>query len=72
MSLEELFCDVDDFCRVFVPTWHRQLLTHGDQKRQRSSRLTLRGCKPKPQIFPAQQTFPFTMLGTADLCPVQL
>jgi hypothetical protein len=41
MSLEELFCDVDDFCRVFLPTWHRQLLTHGDRKRQRSSRLTL-------------------------------
>jgi hypothetical protein len=41
MSLEELFCDVDDFCRVFLPTWHRQLLTNGDRKRQRSSRLTL-------------------------------
>ena len=41
MSLEELFCDVDDFCRVFLPTWHRQLLTHGDRKRQRASRLTL-------------------------------
>jgi hypothetical protein len=41
MSLEELFCDVDDFCRVFLPTWHRQLLTHGERKRARTSRLTL-------------------------------
>jgi hypothetical protein len=41
MSLEELFCDVDDFCRVFLPTWHRQLLTHGERKRVRTSRLTL-------------------------------
>jgi hypothetical protein len=41
MSLEELFCDVDDFCRVFLPTWHRQLLTNGERKRARTSRLTL-------------------------------
>jgi len=41
MSLEELFCDVDDFCRVFLPTWHRQLLTNGERKRVRTSRLTL-------------------------------
>ena len=24
MSLEDLFCDVDDFCRQFLPNWHRQ------------------------------------------------
>lgn len=41
MSLEDLFCDVDDFCQVFLPTWHRQLLTEGTRQRQRSSRLTL-------------------------------
>ena len=29
----------------------------------------LRGCKPKPPIFPAQQTFPFTCFGWPDLCP---
>ena len=42
MSLEDLFGDVDDFCRLFLPTWHRQLLTSGQRKRPRSSRLTLR------------------------------
>jgi hypothetical protein len=41
MSLDDLFCDVDDFCRIFLPTWHRQLLTNGERKRQRTSRLTL-------------------------------
>ncbi|MBK8534090.1 MAG: IS982 family transposase [Candidatus Competibacteraceae bacterium] len=41
MNLDDLFCDVDDFCRLFLPTWHRQLLTRGQRKRQRLSRLTL-------------------------------
>lgn len=41
MSVEDLFCDVADFCRLFLPTWHRQLLTRGQRKRPRSSRLTL-------------------------------
>ena len=41
MSLEDLFCDIDDFCRLFLPAWHRQLLTDGTRQRQRASRLTL-------------------------------
>jgi len=41
MSLEELFCDVDDFCQLFLPVWHRQLLTGGTRQRRRTSRLTL-------------------------------
>ncbi len=41
MSLDELFCDVDDFCQLFLPVWHRQLLTSGERKRRRASRLTL-------------------------------
>jgi transposase len=41
MSSEDLFCDVDDFCRLFLPAWHRQLLTSGERKRRRASRLTL-------------------------------
>jgi hypothetical protein len=41
MSLDALFCDVDDFCRQFLPAWHRQLLTSGERQRQRASRLTL-------------------------------
>lgn len=41
MNLEDLFCDVDDFCRVFLPAWHRQLLTGGTRQRRRTSRLIL-------------------------------
>lgn len=41
MSLEELFCDVDDFCQWFLPHWHRQLLMDGSRQRRRPSRLTV-------------------------------
>ena len=41
MSLEDLFCDVDDFCRRFLPDWHRQQLQHGERKRVRGCRLAL-------------------------------
>ncbi len=23
MSLTQLFCDVDDFCKVFIPEWEK-------------------------------------------------
>jgi hypothetical protein len=39
MSIEELFCFVDDFCVEFMPIWMRLLLTQGIRKRQRSSQL---------------------------------
>ena len=41
MSLEDLFCDVDEFCQVFLPAWHRQLLMEGTRQRRRASYLTL-------------------------------
>ena len=47
MSLEALFCDVDDFCQEFLPDWHRQRLSGGERRRQRegqrsvSERMTL-------------------------------
>jgi len=40
MSLEDLYCDVDEFCRMFLPAWHRRLLADGGRRR-RASRLTL-------------------------------
>jgi hypothetical protein len=41
-QLVELFCDVDDFCKVFIPQWgwQKQLLEDGTLKRQRSGRMT--------------------------------
>lgn len=41
MNLEELFCLVDDFCKVFVPEWEKLLLTHGKRKRKRPGKLSI-------------------------------
>ena len=41
MSLDDWFCDVDDFCRQFLPHWHRQQLQYGERKRRRGCRLAL-------------------------------
>ena len=40
-KLVELFCDVDDFCKVFIPQWHKQLLEDGTRKRQRECRMSM-------------------------------
>nr|WP_200892534.1 IS982 family transposase [Aliterella atlantica] len=40
-SLEELFCQVDDFCKYFEPQWHMQLMGHGLQTRRRARGLCL-------------------------------
>jgi hypothetical protein len=39
-SLLELFCDVDDFCQVFLPKWNQHLLASGQRRRQRARSLT--------------------------------
>jgi len=41
MSLLELFCHVDDFCRVFEPVWQQRLIEDGLRRRRRSTRLSL-------------------------------
>ncbi len=40
-SLLELFCDVDDFCKAFLPIWNHQLLASGHKHRQRARSLTI-------------------------------
>jgi transposase len=40
-SLTELYCLLDDFCRVFEPAWKRHLLASGAKRRQRPSSLSL-------------------------------
>ena len=39
-SLLVLLCDVDDFCKTFLPIWNRQLLVSGQKHRQRARSLT--------------------------------
>jgi hypothetical protein len=41
MSVLELFCHVDDFCRSFQPRWQQQCLTTGSKRRNRASSLAL-------------------------------
>lgn len=41
MSLDDLFCDVDDFCRLLLPDWHRQQRQYGERKRLRGCRLAV-------------------------------
>jgi hypothetical protein len=40
-SLLELFCDVDDFCKAFLPFWNHHLLASGKKQRQRGRSLTI-------------------------------
>lgn len=41
LSLEELFCSVDDFSQAFEPAWESQLLGNGLQLRKRTRSLSL-------------------------------
>ena len=40
-KLIETFCDVDDFCNLFIPQWQKQLLRHGNIKRKRTYKLSI-------------------------------
>ena len=40
-SLLELFCDVDNFCKDFLPVWQNRLLTSGAMQRQRKRSLSV-------------------------------
>ncbi len=40
-SLLELYCDVDDFCQVFLPFWNQQQLASGEKLRQRARSLSI-------------------------------
>ena len=40
MSIEELFCLVDDFCQCFMAEWMKLLITYGAKPRQRQGKLS--------------------------------
>ena len=35
MNITEIYCDVDDFCKVFLPAWQHSLLPKKTPKRRR-------------------------------------
>ncbi|WP_374086626.1 hypothetical protein [Methylomicrobium lacus] len=39
MKLTQIYCDVDDLCRTFIPEWQKQQLTQGEKKRNRAPRM---------------------------------
>ena len=39
-KLIETFCDVDDFCQLFIPQWQQQLIESGERKRRRACKLS--------------------------------
>ena len=39
-KLIETFCDVDDFCQLFIEQWQQQLIEIGELKRRRSCKLS--------------------------------
>lgn len=41
MNILPVFCDIDDFCVLFEPRWHRKLLSAGERQRRRSTTLSL-------------------------------
>lgn len=41
LSLDALFCDVDDFCQIFEPQWKQQLLSSNQKRRWRPKSLSL-------------------------------
>ncbi|MCG3211865.1 MAG: hypothetical protein FOGNACKC_05511 [Anaerolineae bacterium] len=36
-----LFCDVHDFCQIFIPLWNMTLLQHGVIKRVKEPQLSI-------------------------------
>jgi len=40
--LEELFCDLDNFCALFEPQWRSQLISQGLKTRRRNRQMSLR------------------------------
>ncbi len=41
MDILPVFCDIDDFCLLFEPRWHQQMLTAGERLRRRPVTLSL-------------------------------
>lgn len=39
MMLHQLFCDIDDFCRDYLPEWKKTQIANGEKKRNRSKSL---------------------------------
>ncbi len=41
MDIVTIFCDIDDFCLIFEPAWHRRLLSDGTRQRHKPGALSV-------------------------------
>lgn len=39
LNLVDLFCHVDDFCKIFMPQWQKYLIESGERQRLRQGRM---------------------------------
>ena len=37
----ELFCLVDDFCKIFLPQWNAKMLRNGQKKRIKAGKMSI-------------------------------
>ncbi len=41
MDIVAIFCDIDDFCLIFEPLWHKRLLSDGTRQRHKPGSLSV-------------------------------
>jgi len=68
LSLEELFCHIDDFCQTFEPEWEKQLLSQGTKSRKRSRSLSLSEIMTIAVYFHIQQYRHFKAYYQQQVC----
>ena len=68
MSLLELFVDVDDFCKAFLPIWERSLLGDGTRHRLRKGQLTVSEIMPIVIYFHQSHYRDFKFYYTEHVC----
>ncbi|SFM87791.1 Transposase DDE domain-containing protein [Nitrosomonas communis] len=67
-SLTELFCLMDDFCRLFEPTLEHRLLGTGAKKRKRRSQLSLSELMTLAVLFHQLRFYQFKSFYLAYVC----
>jgi hypothetical protein len=68
MSVLELFCHVDDFCRCFEPKWHKQCLASGSKQRNRARELALSEIMTILILFHSSHYRTFKAFYTEQVC----
>jgi len=68
VSVLELFCHVDDFCRCFEPKWHAQCLASNSKRRNRARELALSEIMTILILFHSSHYRTFKAFYTEHVC----